>query len=287
MDQPTDRPRVSKEPISVLLPAFNQAAGLDPIVENWLRALRRLERPVELIIIDDASTDDTGTVADKLAARHPEVRVLRHDARRGFGACLRTGLAAARHPLVFYAACDYPYPPADIPKLLEVIDTLDLVSGCRTEPVPAWLRRLGAAYRLLVRVVFGIAPEPRPGWRGWRAWRRGVRLRLLFGVRLWDPYSAFKLFRRSVLDRLPIQSDGDFVHAELMAKANFLGCYMAEVPIGRLPGTFRGVAESPPAAEARRVFRRPVFAPPPAEPAVSTADGSGLTDAPVSTPIEK
>jgi glycosyltransferase involved in cell wall biosynthesis len=264
MHEPTDRPRVSKEPISVLLPAYNQAAGLEPIVENWLRALDRLGRPYEFIIINDGSTDDTAAVAVRLAVRHPAVRVLRHDSHRGFGAALRTGIRVARYPLVFDTACDYPYPPADLKKLLDAIDSVDLVSGCRTEPVPAGLRHLGRVYRVLARILFGVQPEPRPTWRGWAAWWQGVRLRLVFGIRLWDATSAFKLFRKSVLDRLPIQSDTDFVHAELMAKANFLGCLMAEVPIGKLAGTFRGVTELPPpsvdrATEARRVFRRPEF----------------------------
>jgi glycosyltransferase involved in cell wall biosynthesis len=256
---------VSKEPVSVLLPVFNQAAGLESIAEAWLRALGRLDREFEFIIVNDASTDDTSAVASKLAARHPEIRLLSHETRRGFGASLRTGLAAARHPLFFYTACDYPYPPADLAKLLEVIDSADVVSGCRTDPVPGWLRRLGTVYRVVVRVVVGTHPEPRPGWRGWRAWWQGVRLRLLFGLRLWDPTSAYKLYRRSVLDRIPIQSDGEFAHAEILAKANFLGYLMAEVPIAQLGGAFRGVAEPPiprTAGDARRVFRRPEFTPP-------------------------
>jgi glycosyltransferase involved in cell wall biosynthesis len=247
----------------VLLPVFNQAAGLETIVENWLRALAGLERPVEFIIVDDASTDESATVIAKLAAHHQEIRPLRHDVRTGFGAGLRTALAVAAHPLIFYTACDYPYAPSDVTKLLEVIDAADLVSGCRTEPVPAWLQRVDILHRLLARVAFGVSPESRPGWRGWGAWREALKLRLLFGVRVWDPTSAYKLFRRSVLDRIPIQSNGEFVHVELLAKANFLGCLMAEVPIGRLAGNFKGVPEPPAtesAGDARRVFRRPVFA---------------------------
>jgi glycosyltransferase involved in cell wall biosynthesis len=256
----------------VLLPVHNQAAGLESITENWLRALSRLERQVEFVVINDASTDDSAAIAGKLAGRHPEMRVLKHDQRQGYGAALRAGVAAASQPLVFYTACDYPYPPADLAKLLEVIDGADVVSGCRTDPVPGWLRRLGSAYRLFARVVFGVEPEPRPGWRGWPAWREALWLRLAFGLRLWDPMSAYKLFRRSVLERIPIQSNGEFVHAELLAKANFMGCLMAEVPIGRLPGNFKGIAEPPAPGtevgrEARTVFRRPVFAvPKPPEP---------------------
>jgi glycosyltransferase involved in cell wall biosynthesis len=249
----------------VLLPAFNQAAGLEPIVDNWLRALARLDRPVEVILVNDASTDDTAAVARKLAARTGNIRLLTHETRQGFGGSLRTALAAAKQPLVFYTACDYPYQPADLTKLLEVIDSADVVTGARTDPIPGWLRRLDTVRRVIARVVVGTQVERRPGWRGWRAWWQTMRLRLMFGLGLWDPTSAFKLYRRSVLDCLPIQSNGDFVHAELLAKANFLGCMLAEVPIGRLGGAFRGVPEPPAAgtsADARRVFRRPEFASP-------------------------
>lgn len=270
MNQPHDRPKIAHEPISVLLPAFNQAVGLEAITGAWLRELDRLERPYELIVIDDASTDGTATVLERLTAAKPAVSVLRHEARHGFGAALRTGLAAARHPLVFYTSCDYPYPPADLKKLFGVIDSTDIAVGVRTGPVPAGMQRVGYVYRLLVRIFLGIHREPLAGWRGWAEWRRAMWLRLMFGLRLADVPSAFKLFRRSVFDRLPIQSDGQFVHAEIMAKANFLGCLIAEVPIGRLGGNFRGDAEPEPpgvsfAAEARRVFRNPTFTRPAVE----------------------
>ena len=68
---------------------------------------------------------------------------------------------------------------------------------------------------------------------------------------------------------LPVQSDGAFAHAELMAKANFLGCLMSEVPVGRWKGPFRGVPDPSAAgdrwgAEAWGVFKHPEFNPPPA-----------------------
>jgi glycosyltransferase involved in cell wall biosynthesis len=277
MNEPPDRPKIAYEPVSVLLPAYNQAAGLESIVNAWLRELDRLDRPYEFILVDDASTDGTPSILERLTPAKSVVSVLRHDTRHGFGAALRTGIAAARHPLVCYTACDYQYPPADLKKLLGVIDSADIAVGVRTGAVPAWLRRVGRVYRILVRIVLGIHREPLVGWRGWAEWRRAVRLRFLFGLRLADVSCAFKLFRRSVFDRLPIQSDGQFVHAEIMAKANFLGCLIGEVPIGRLGGNFRGVDEQDPpgvsfAAEARRVFRNPTFTRPPVEsPAVDDA----------------
>jgi glycosyltransferase involved in cell wall biosynthesis len=263
MDSTTNRPKVSKEPISVLLPMFNQAAGLEAITESWLRALARLGQSYELIVVDDASTDDSAEVIGKLVAKHSEIRSLRHQERAGYGAALRTGLAASTHPLVFYTACDYPYPPAGVSKLLDVIDSVDLITGCRTDPIPGWLRWFDACRRFLLRIVFGVTVEPRPGWLGWPAWWSAIKYRFLFGLRLWDPTSAYKLVRRSVLDRIPIQSNGEFVHVELLAKANFLGCFLAETPIGRLAGNFKGTPEPKAvscARDSRVVFRRPEFA---------------------------
>src|SRR4029079_8302541 len=113
MNEPHERPKIAQEPISVLLPAFSQAAGLEPIANAWLRELVRLERPYELIIVDDASTDGTAAVLERLSAVKSTVSVVTHEARRGFGAGIRTGLGTARHPLLFYTSCDYPYPPGD------------------------------------------------------------------------------------------------------------------------------------------------------------------------------
>jgi glycosyltransferase involved in cell wall biosynthesis len=271
MNDPLIRPKIAHEPISVLLPAYNQAAGLESIVGAWVRELDRLERPYELIVIDDASTDGTPSILAKLSATKPGVSVVRHEERKGFGAALRTGLTLAKHPLLVYTACDYPYPPTDLKKLLAVIDSSDVVVGVRTGSVPGWLRWIGRVYRLVVRGVLGIHREPLAGWRGWSEWRRAVGLRMLFGLRFADVPCALKLFRRAVFDRLPIQSNGQFVHAEIMAKATFLGCLVGEVPIGRSGGNFRGVEEPDPpgisfVAEARRVFRNPTFTPPKAEP---------------------
>src|SRR5438105_3886840 len=127
MNEPLTRPKIAQEPISVLLPAYNQAAGLEAIVGAWVRELDRLERPYELIVIDDASTDGTPAILERLSATKAAVAVVRHEERQGFGAGLRAGLNVAKQPLLFYTACDYPYSPTDLKKLLAVIDNADIV----------------------------------------------------------------------------------------------------------------------------------------------------------------
>ena len=80
-------------------------------------------------------------------------------------------------------------------------------------PGPKWRSRL---YRGFMRVVFGFWPEPPRGWLGNSERRFWWRCRMLFGLRVGDVNSKFKLFRRAVFDRIEIQSDGEFVHAELL-----------------------------------------------------------------------
>lgn len=246
----------------MLLPFYNQAAALPGIVDGWLRVLDKLGRPFQLILIDDGSTDGGGDIV----ARNHRIVLLRNDQRRGAGAAWRTGLAAINHPLVLFTACDYPYSPAEVKKLLEAIDSADIACGCRTDSPPPAVRRAGQFYRAAARILFGVPIEARPGWQGWRAWWTSVRDRWKYGVRVHDPACAFKLIRKPMLDRIMIQSDGEFAHVELLAKTNFVGALIAEVAIGKLGGTFKSVRqieESSDSADRRRVFRRPEFAPVP------------------------
>jgi hypothetical protein len=218
--------------------------------------------------VDDGSTDGSAAKADDLAAKRKHLRVLEHDAPRGFGACLRTALAESAHPLFFYTALDYPYTPHDLAKLLTRIDhtdelmhrKLDLVSGCRTgRPVPEFWRWLGRGFRLFCRVALGLHLEPLPGWLGFREHARSWLAWVLFGVPMTDPNAAFKLFRRSMLDRFPIQSDGDFVHVELIAKGTFLTCLMDELPLTPRPDPIPAASW----ADLGTVLRNAQFHPPP------------------------
>jgi glycosyltransferase involved in cell wall biosynthesis len=283
--------------LSFVLPVCNQAAALQRALTAWTEALSKLKRPYEILIVDDGSTDQTTPYLAQLKGTDDppgpfaHLRIFRHESRRGYGACLRTAIAEATQPLLFYTGLDYPYAPADLPKLLERLEQveppdplqdglrdpepppkLDLVNGFRAlTPVPRGVRVIGAIWRGFLRVLLGLPTAPLPGWLGCPAQRYRLKIRALFGVRLRDVDSKFKLFRRKVFERFPIQSDGDFVHAEILAKANFLGCYMDEVPVAERPGPFAPVPEPPPAPptvreEMKRVFHNPTFLPPRSEP---------------------
>ncbi|HXG08685.1 MAG TPA: glycosyltransferase [Gemmataceae bacterium] len=255
-------PPVATEPVSVVLSAHNEETHLEEVLGRWIGFLNGLGRAYEVLLVDDGSTDRTVERAEQLAARHPRVRLLRHPIRQGEGAALRTGVAAAEHPLLAHAPCDLRFRPEELKKLLAEIDKVHLVSGFRVcRPVPGWLRGLGRLYRGLARWLFAVSIEPLPGWLGWREHVRRYVARALFGVRLRDVGCPFRLFRRSVFARLPIQSDGPFAHVEVLAKANFLGHIMTEVPVTYQPRPDERAARWS-FAEVRRVFSAPDFGPP-------------------------
>jgi glycosyltransferase involved in cell wall biosynthesis len=264
MSDPWQRPPIATAPLSVVLTAHNAGGELEGVVGGWARQLDALQRPYEIILVDDGSSDDSGARADALALQLPSLVVHRHAAPRGLGAALRTGVGAARHPLLLCTTCDQQYRPEDLKVLLDAIDRVDLVTGCRAgRPAPAWIRGVTAIYRGFVRVVFGVALRPSPCWLGLSGWGRRWLARWVFGVRVHDPECAFRLFRRSVFRRLPIQTDGDFALVEILAKANFLGCLMDEVPVVHRPLP-PGAPRAGPGRvtrDARRLFRNPDFGP--------------------------
>jgi glycosyltransferase involved in cell wall biosynthesis len=280
------RESIAHAPLSVILWAHNCELELSALLDEWHRCLCELAPIHEIIFVDDCSTDETVRVANEWALAHPDTHVFKvkdQEAGRketqdtneekdeekatkdevktcptapraslplhhpsplhggGAGACLRVGLALARYPLVAYCELRVPRPlsprgayrPDDLKSMLEIIDEVDIVCGFRTK----------ASRRVSV-------PRRERLYR-WLA-------RLAFGVRLKDVYCPFKLFRRHVFKRIPIQSNGDFVHAEILAKANFLGCLMTEVPV-ELRDQGR---ESLRFAEALQIFRHPDFGPP-------------------------
>jgi glycosyltransferase involved in cell wall biosynthesis len=271
MPEPPTLPPIADQPLSLVLSAYNDGAYLEEVLDAWVRTLDGLNRPYEILLVDDGSADGTAARAESLRAKCPALRALRHEEPYGIGAALRTGFGQARHPLLLYTTADRQYQPADLAALLREIDKVHLVSGFRRwQPVPLVLRILGMVYRILARVAFDLAPAPLPGWLGWRDHAYRWLCRAVFGLRLQDLKCFFVLCRREVLTQFPIQSDGPFVQTEILAKANFLACLIAEeTPVTHAPRRDDG---RPPNwwSEGWRVFRDPEFgaiAPAPPNPA--------------------
>jgi glycosyltransferase involved in cell wall biosynthesis len=115
------------EPVSVVIPAYNEGEGVGAVVANISKVLTHAEIPYEIIVVDDGSQDQTAEVAEAGRAI-----VLRHISNRGYGAALKTGILSASYNTICIADADGTYPAERIPDLLEALKAADMVVGART-----------------------------------------------------------------------------------------------------------------------------------------------------------
>jgi glycosyltransferase involved in cell wall biosynthesis len=195
---------------------YNEEANVQEVATGLLRVLPIVADRWELIIVDDGSYDRTRELVEALARREPDVRILRHETNRGYGAAVRTGLAAARYDLVFFTDGDRQFAPEQLSRLVAELWRADLVVGYRQGRADHVLRRIYTrVWNALVRVTFDV----------------GVR----------DVNCAFKLMRREALEDLELHARGAMVSAELLGLAQRRGYRVIEVPVDHFPRQF-GVA---------------------------------------------
>jgi glycosyltransferase involved in cell wall biosynthesis len=262
-------PPIAGEPISAILIADNEGANLETVVSSWVTFFNGLGREYEILLVDDGSSDDTVKLLTAIKDRHGRVMVIRHETRQGEGVSLKSGLAVARYPLLFYSVCDPAYRPADFKALLAEIDKVHLISGYRGgHPVPAIARFFGFACAMCSYVVLGSSEPRLPAWLGWKRHVGRLLVRIFFAVRYQDVGCPYRLIRREIFARMPLQSKGTFVHAEILAKANFLGCLLGEeVVLGDrqrpIPLERRADPVGRVFAEGFRLLQNPKFVAPP------------------------
>ena len=149
--------------LTVICPALDEGATIAAVCSRILS----LDLPLELIVVDDGSTDDTAARAHAAGAR-----VIGHERTRGNGAAIKTGLAHARGELVVIIDADGQHDPAAIPLLVRRLrEGADLVVGCRTHyRGSGWLRAAGNRFlNLLASLLTGTRiPDLTCGFRAFR-----------------------------------------------------------------------------------------------------------------------
>lgn len=212
MHQGPPLPEPSRASLSVVLPVYNEEDGLARAVAAALEACKRTLTDYEIVIVDDASSDRSGALAEQLARQDPRVRVLHHVRNRTLGGALKTGFAAARKELVLYTDADLPVDLAVLPRALALFERsgADLLAGYRLNRGAAGPRR--ALY----------------------TWCYNRLIRTTFGLEVRDVNFAFKLLKRRLLEGFTLCSEGSFIDAELLLRARRSGARIEQIGLDYL-----------------------------------------------------
>ena len=198
----------------VVIPTYNEAANLPQLIPQVLAQDSRLE----VLVVDDASPDGTGQLADGLAQREPRVHVLHREGKLGLGTAYIVGFRWALehgYDYVFEMDADFSHDPAHLKDFLKAAASADLVLGSRY---------LGG------KVTVVNWPIGRLMLSYWA----NVYARWVTGLRIWDLTGGFKCFRTNVLqaiDLSQVRSNGYAFQIEMSVRAWRKGFRLAEVPI--------------------------------------------------------
>lgn len=223
--------------ISLFFPVYRDEATTAVMIDKALQFLASVGDEYELIVVDDGSPDRSGAIADEWAREHPCVRVIHHPRNLGYGAAIRTGLAACRHEYICFTDGDDQYEVEDFRKLLRVREHYDLIITFR-------YKKIYSSTRIFV------------------SWVYNGLLRFAFRTRFRDVSTGLRMVRRTVAHEIPLESDSPFIGAELAIKAMFAGYRVGEIGIQTFPRTFgRGSSTSLPnilatMRDMRRTYRR-------------------------------
>ena len=206
--------------LSVFFPMWNEEAYIDRALEAATTECRDLLArneilDYELIVVDDASTDHTGKLAEEMAGADPHVKVVHHPVNRKLGGSIKTGFATATGDVVLYSDADLPFDMTEVSRAIHLMRyyEADIVSAFRFD-------RTGEGSLRTVYTFF-----------------YNFLIRRLFGVRMRDINFAFKLCRTSIFDHISLSSEGSFIDAELIIRANMLGFNVIQFGVDYFPRT--------------------------------------------------
>lgn len=198
--------------LSVVVPAYNEAGNLEAAVRDVVHALRSFDE-YEVIIVNDGSKDNTGEVADRVAAKLPGVRVIHHPVNRGFSEAYQTGMRSARLEYVTFVPGDGEVAVESVEDIFSAVGTADLVVPYHGTPWNrSWHRRI-------------------------LTWICTTQLNIAFGRRL-KYYQGPAVYPTALAKVLPNNTTGFFFATEMLVNALMMGYSFVEVPLTHRERTY-------------------------------------------------
>ena len=193
--------------VSAFFPCYNDELAIPTMVRDVRAALAASVPEFEIIVVDDGSSDGSVAVLGALRDEVPELRVVVHEANRGYGGALQTGFASTTKEWVFYTDGDAQYDASEIVRCIDAAGPdIDIVQGYKIGRGDSWYRRLiGRSYHHVVRLVFRL--------------------------RVRDTDCDFRLIRRELLERVSLTSTSGTICVEMMRRFQDAGARFTEVGV--------------------------------------------------------
>ncbi len=185
--------------ISFVFPMFNERENIEETIRRASSLASQLSDDYEIVVADDASTDGSGDLVDRLAEADKHVKPVRLKNNTKFGGALNAGLKSASKEVVVYTDSDFPAKEDDIKNALEMLEGADIVTAYSLVIKDASLKRIimSKVYNFLVHI--------------------------LFGLKIRDINSGLKIYRRSMIEGIELGSRSPFIDVEIFAEASKRG----------------------------------------------------------------
>jgi len=205
--------------ISAVFPLFNEEDYVLRAYEAAVDAFTPITSDYEIILVNDASTDRTKELIESLRAKDPRVKAVHNPKNLKLGGTLRAGYAVATKDLVLYTDADLPFDLHEVRRAVRLLEVqkADVVSAYRFDRTSEGLLRTvySFCYNSLVRAMFGLAIK--------------------------DVNFSFKLFKRELLSKFTLKSDGSFIDVEFLCRARKAGAHIIQIGVDYFPRS-RGVS---------------------------------------------
>ena len=206
-DTTMQQPAKKLSSVTAFFPCYNDAGTIPTMIIRAVQTLRDVADDYEVVVINDGSADDSGRVLDEMAQRYDCLRVFHRTQPSGYGGVLRAGFAAATKDWIFYTDGDAQYDARELALLAAAVsDGVDMVNGYKIKRRDPFHRIvIGLAYQYFVKLAFSLV----------------IR----------DVDCDFRLMRRSIFDRVTLESTTGTITFEMVKKIQGAGFRIVEVPV--------------------------------------------------------
>lgn len=197
----------NKLTISGFFPFLNDWGTIGSLIAGLDSTLKKYTSDYEILIIDDGSDQKSKDMLGTLSNKFPKLRIITHTKNHGYGGAIKSGIANSKMDWVFYTDGDAQYDPRDLSLLIEAKKgNTDVVNGYKIKRSDPWFRIImGKTYHYFVKI--------------------------LFNTPIRDTDCDFRLMRRSIFDKVELESDSGLICAEMIKKIDDFGFKFQQVPV--------------------------------------------------------